>query len=58
MEGDWTPSKGPVSVSWDERTSLTKPYRYMFERMREKAAVLDETICRLEDSLREKFDLG
>jgi hypothetical protein len=50
-------SKGPVRVSWEE-SSLTKPYRYMFQRMREKAAVMDETICRLEDSLREKFGFG
>jgi hypothetical protein len=58
LEGDWLVSKGLVHVSLDAGASLTKPYRYMFERMREKAAVLDETICRVEDSLREKFGFG
>ena len=28
-----------------------KTYRYMFERLREKAGYLDETICRLSDQL-------
>jgi hypothetical protein len=30
----------------------------MFQQMREKAAVLDETICRMEDNLRDKFAFG
>lgn len=29
----------------------TKSYRYMFERMREKAGFLDETICRISEQL-------
>lgn len=59
LPGDWTASRGPVSISCDEgQVGLSKPYRYMFERMREKAAVLDETICRMEENLREKFGFG
>jgi hypothetical protein len=57
LPGNWEPSS--KGVRWEEEgTSLTKPYRYMFQQMREKAAVLDETICRLEDNLRDKFAFG
>jgi hypothetical protein len=57
LPGNWEPSS--KGVRWEEEgASLTKPYRYMFQQMREKAAVLDETICRMEDNLRDKFAFG
>jgi hypothetical protein len=57
LPGNWEPSS--KGVRWEEEgASLTKPYRYMFQQMREKAAVLDETICRMEDNLRDRFAFG
>ena len=35
-----------------------KEYRYMFERLREKAGYLDETICRIGDILLNKNSLA
>ncbi len=55
--GDWTPSNDPAEISLKALT-LTSPYRFMYERLRERAAVLDETICRLGDIITEKYDLG
>ena len=55
--GDWTPSHDPAEISLEALT-LTSPYRFMYERLRERAAVLDETICRLGDIITEKYDLG
>ena len=55
--GDWTPSQGSPDISLASLT-LTSPYRFMYERLRERVAVLDETICRLGDLIADKYDLG
>ena len=57
LPGNWTPSPGPALVNTDAVT-LTGPYKYMFESSRERAAVLDETICRIGDLLAERFGFG
>jgi len=57
---DWSPSKeSSLSIKpYDEKTALTGPYKFMFERLRDRAAVLDETICRLGERLTVKYGLG
>lgn len=35
--------------------SVKQPYKYMFERMRDTALALDETICRVGDNLIEQY---
>jgi len=57
LTGDWTPSPKPCHVKVDE-TRLTSTYKYMFESLRGRAAVLDETICKLGDLLIEEHKLG
>jgi len=53
---DWTTA---VTVKpHDEKTALAGPYKFMFERLRDRAAVLDETICRLGERLTDKYGLG
>ena len=37
--------------------SVKQPYKYMFERMRDTAVVLDETICRVGDKLIDQYKL-
>merc|ERR1712142_295636 len=36
--------------------ALQQPYKFMFERLRDRAAVLDETICRVGDRLVDRWD--
>jgi len=36
---------------------LQQPYKFMFERLRDRAAVLDETICRVGDRLVDRWEL-
>jgi len=36
---------------------LQQPYKFMFERLRDRAAVLDETICRVGDRLVDRWGL-
>ena len=40
-----------ISNFESKKTFSTKDYRFMFERLREKAGFLDETICRISDIL-------
>ena len=46
-------SGAPVEVK--EVRSIKAPYKFMFERMRDTAVALDETICRVTDRLIEKY---
>jgi len=55
--GDWTPSPRPANLVLPA-TGLKTGYKYMFESLRGRAAVLDETICRLGDVFTEKHGLG
>lgn len=38
-----------------EVRSIKAPYKFMFERMRDTAVALDETICRVADRLIDKY---
>jgi len=53
---DFTPSNTPPAISFTDST-LKEPYRYMFESLRERAASLDEVICRTGDVLMESLGL-
>jgi len=55
LQGDWG-NILPAKIS--EVGSLKQPYKFMFERLRDKAAVLDETICRVGDKLIQKLDFN
>jgi len=57
LEGDWTPSASPAEVCLP-KSGLQTGYKYMFESMRGRAAVLDETICRIGDILAVKYDFA
>ena len=46
-------SGAPVEVK--EVRSIKAPYKFMFERMRDTAVALDETICRVTDRLIDKY---
>ena len=48
-------SGAPVEVR--EVRSIKTPYKFMFERMRDTAVALDETICRVADRLIDKYKL-
>jgi DNA polymerase alpha subunit B len=49
LSGDWdTNTKAQVVLPTDH---LTKPYKFMYERLRDRAAVLDETICKVGEKL-------
>ena len=48
-------SGAPVEVK--EVRSIKAPYKFMFERMRDTAVALDETICRVADRLIDKYKL-
>jgi len=55
LEGDWGENVlASISVLGKP---LQQPYKFMFERLRDRAAVLDETICRVGDRLLEKWEL-
>jgi len=47
-DGSFVASITPFDVT---KTLTIKSYKYMFERLREKAGFLDETICRITDQL-------
>lgn len=47
----------PEIKPFDQKKEFSKDYRFMFERLREKAGFLDETICRLGDVLQQKHEL-
>jgi len=54
--GDWTPSAG-VEMSIERSAgTLSAPYRYMFNSLRERAAVLDELICKGTDLITTRLD--
>jgi len=53
--GEWEANVVP-SISVVGK-ALQQPYKFMFERLRDRAAVLDETICRVGDRLVDKWDL-
>jgi len=55
LGGDWE-STAPASLKLPDK-SLQQPYKFMFERLRDRAAVLDETICRVGDRLVDKWGL-
>ena len=57
VPGDWSVSEGKAEISLENLT-LTSSYRFMFERLRERAAVLDETICRMDDIITQRYELG
>jgi len=55
LEGEWEENvMASISVLGKP---LQQPYKFMFERLRDRAAVLDETICRVGDRLVEKWEL-
>ena len=56
---DWKMEKETFAaeIKPSSKQPLDKPYRYMFESLREKAGFLDETLCRVEDQLASKFGL-
>lgn len=47
----------PEIKAYDQKKGFPKDYRFMFERLREKAGFIDETICRLGDILAQKHSL-
>ncbi len=48
----------PTTIKdYDGKRHFPKDYRFMFERLREKAGYLDEVICRIGDVLTSKHDL-
>ena len=54
--GSWgTGDGGNVEVK--EVKNVKAPYTFMFERMRDTAVALDETICRVGDRLIDKYNL-
>jgi len=54
--GSWgTGDSGNVEVK--EVKNVKAPYTFMFERMRDTAVALDETICRVGDRLIDKYNL-
>jgi len=55
--GDWTPSSVSPTLTLTEGC-LDKPYKFMFESMRERAAVLDETICKMADLIMERLEVS
>lgn len=46
-----------AQVEVKEVRSIKAPYKFMFERMRDTAVALDETICRVADRLIDKYKL-
>jgi len=55
LGGDW---ENTVAASISVLSKpLKQPYKFMFERLRDRAAVLDETICRVGDKLVERWEL-
>ena len=57
-DAKWTNTSAAYQVDY-KVVSKTHPgeYRYMFERLRERAGHLDETICSIGDILTEKYKL-
>jgi DNA polymerase alpha subunit B len=49
LPADWGEACRPEVVLG--AANLDRPYRFMYERLRDRAAVLDETICRVGDQL-------
>jgi len=55
LGGDWENTiDANISIA---SKPLQQPYKFMFERLRDRAAVLDETICRVGDRLVDKWEL-
>jgi len=55
LGGDWENTvNANISIVSKQ---LQQPYKFMFERLRDRAAVLDETICRVGDRLVDKWEL-
>ena len=48
-------ARASVPVTMKEVKNIRAPYKYMFERMRDTAVALDETICRVGDRLIDSF---
>jgi len=55
LGGDWE-NITPATITLDSKP-LQQPYKYMFERLRDTASALDETICRVGDRLVDKWGL-
>jgi len=55
LEGDW--ENDIIASITVASKPLLQPYKFMFERLRDRAAVLDETICRVGDRLVDKWEL-
>ena len=47
----------PDIKPYDAKRNFPSEYRFMFERLREKAGLIDETICYLGDEMKEKHNL-
>lgn len=56
--GNWSPSTNINLEITKHASTLDKPYRYMFDSLRERAAVLDEEICKVEDITIERLQIN
>ena len=55
QDGQVWDARASVPVTMKEVKNIGAPYKYMFERMRDTAVALDETICRVGDRLIDNY---